>query len=175
MGGRSHHDTRGWPSRARARHVRACLSHGLRRRRGALRRRLHGGDPLGQCGEALRRLRPRGMTEPFAVAARGEQRLPFAAARSAMTYIGSPTDDIRAGKPERYYDHVEETYGAAFRAGTPDGVETFCSLYNQIALLGNQHSIDLFVERFVPLLSLEARRRILNEVLNRPPTELGRG
>jgi hypothetical protein len=72
-----------------------------------------------------------------------------------MTYAGNPTDDVRAG--------------------TPDGVETFRALYNQIAVLGSQRSTELFVDPFVPMLSLEARRRILNEVLNRPPAEHGRG
>jgi superoxide dismutase, Fe-Mn family len=34
-------------------HVRACLSHGLRRESCKLRRCVHGGDPLGQCGNSL--------------------------------------------------------------------------------------------------------------------------
>jgi hypothetical protein len=85
-----------------------------------------------------------------------------------MKYTGNPADDIRAGRPERYYDHIEETYGDAFRAGTGDGVETFCDLYHQVSTLGNKCSTDLFVDRFVPMLPLEARRKILNEVLDKP-------
>ncbi len=49
----------GRPSDPRFGYVRARLSYGLRRRGGALRRRLHGGDPLGRRREELRPLRPR--------------------------------------------------------------------------------------------------------------------
>jgi hypothetical protein len=85
-----------------------------------------------------------------------------------MKYTGNPAGEISAGEPERYYDHIEATYGDAFRAGTHDGVETFCELYQQVAALGNKRSTDLFVDRFVPLLPLDARRTILNDALDKP-------
>jgi hypothetical protein len=82
-------------------------------------------------------------------------------------YAGDPAAEIGAGRPAKYYDYVEATYGAAFRAGTHDGMETFCELYRQVAAVGNRHSTDAFIDRFVPLLPIAARRTILNRVLDK--------
>ena len=59
MGRRPHDDTGRRPAGAGARHVRARLSHGLWRGGGELCRHLHGSDPLGQRGQALRAVQPR--------------------------------------------------------------------------------------------------------------------
>jgi hypothetical protein len=74
-------------------------------------------------------------------------------------------DDIRAGRPERYYDYVYKTYGKSFRSGSVEGLETFRELYRQVFTLGNERSTILFIEKFVPLLPVEARRKILAEFL----------
>jgi hypothetical protein len=76
-----------------------------------------------------------------------------------------PGDDIRSGRPARYYDYVYEAYGAAFRSGCVEGLETFRELYRQIFTLGNERSTILFIEKFVPLLPAKARRKILAEFL----------
>ena len=58
MGGRSHHDPRGRAPGPCARYVRARLSHGLRRSSRAICRRVYGGYPLGQRGQAVRTIQP---------------------------------------------------------------------------------------------------------------------
>jgi hypothetical protein len=77
----------------------------------------------------------------------------------------TPADDIRAGRPERYYDYVCKTYGKTFHSGSVVGLETFRELYRQVFTLGNERSTILFIEKFVPLLPVEARRKILAEFL----------
>jgi hypothetical protein len=81
------------------------------------------------------------------------------------SFTESPADDIRAGRPERYYDYVYKTYCEAFRSGSVEGLETFRELYRQVFTLGNERSTILFIEKFVPLLPLKARRKILAEFL----------
>ena len=85
--------------------------------------------------------------------------------RSIDQYTGKAADDIRIGKPEAYFDHVERTYGKAFRSGTADSAETFYLLYQQISKIGNEHSMELFVSRFMPLLSKDVRRKIINDIM----------
>jgi len=94
------------------------------------------------------------------------------------TLAETPADDITAGRPERYYDSVYETYGKAFRSGSVEGLKTFRELYRQVFVLGNERSTILFIERFIPLLPVQARRKILAEFLaerkamqSRSPTE----
>ena len=58
-----------------------------------------------------------------------------------------------------------ENYGKAFRSGSVEGLETFRELYRQVFMLGNERSTILFIERFVPLLPVQARRKILAEFL----------
>src|SRR5438132_13399238 len=82
-----------------------------------------------------------------------------------ITLTESPADDIRAGRPERYYDYVYKTYNKAFRAGSVEGLETFREVYRQVFTLGNERSTILFIEKFVPLLPVEARRKILIEFM----------
>ena len=82
-----------------------------------------------------------------------------------MTLPEIPTNDIRAGRPERYYDYVYEAYSKAFRSGSVEGIETFRELYRQIFTLGNERSTILFIEKFVALLPATARRKILMEFL----------
>jgi hypothetical protein len=83
-------------------------------------------------------------------------------------YTGDATAEIRSGRPEAYFDYIDRTYGVAFRAGTADAIETFALLYQQISALGNQQATDSFGERFVPMLPLDARRKIINEYLHKP-------
>jgi hypothetical protein len=73
--------------------------------------------------------------------------------------------DIRAGRPERYYDYVYKQYGKALRSGSADSLETFRELYRQIFMFRNERSTILFIEKFVPLLPAEARHKILVEFL----------
>jgi len=86
----------------------------------------------------------------------------------AGNYRGDATAEIRAGRPQAYFDYIEHTYGSTFRAGTPDAVQTFVLLYQQISALGNQQATDSFGERFVPMLPRDARRKIINEYLHKP-------
>ena len=83
-------------------------------------------------------------------------------------YAGDAAAEIRSGRPQAYFDYIERTYGDAFRAGTPDAIETFVLLYQQISAVGNQEATDSFGERFVPMLPLDARRKIINEYLHKP-------
>jgi hypothetical protein len=39
-------------------------------------------------------------------------------------YAGDAAAEIRAGRPERYFDYIELTYGDAFRTGTADAMQT---------------------------------------------------
>jgi hypothetical protein len=80
-------------------------------------------------------------------------------------YGGVPADDIRSGKPATYLDHIERTYGEAFRSGTSDAAETFFLLYQQISEIGNEHSTELFLSRFLPQLTKDVRRKIINEIM----------
>src|SRR5207244_6271775 len=80
-------------------------------------------------------------------------------------FMEAPADDIRAGRPERYYDYVYKTYGKAFRSGSIEGLETFREVYRQVLTLGNERSTILFIEKFVSLLPAETRRKILTEFL----------
>jgi hypothetical protein len=83
-------------------------------------------------------------------------------------YRGDVAVEVRSGRPEAYFDYIEDAYGDAFRAGTDDGAETFYLLYQQISGLGNECSTELFLSRFLPLLPKHARRKILNEVMVDP-------
>jgi hypothetical protein len=83
-------------------------------------------------------------------------------------YKGDAAAEIRSGRPDAYFDYIEHTYGAAFRTGTLDGIETFVLLYQQITELDNKESTNRFSERFVPMLPLDARRKIVNEHLYKP-------
>jgi hypothetical protein len=47
------------------------------------------------------------------------------------------------------------------RSGSVEGLETFRELYRQVFTLGDERSTILFIEKFVPLLPAEARRKIL--------------
>ena len=76
------------------------------------------------------------------------------------TIFMEAADDIRAGRPERYYDYVYKTYGKAFRSGSVEALETFRELYRQVLTLGNERST-----KFVSLLPAETRRKILTEFL----------
>jgi hypothetical protein len=78
-------------------------------------------------------------------------------------------DDLKTGRPERYYDYIYQTYGDAFRSGSIQALETFRELLRQILAIGNERSILLFADRFFPLLPLEARQKIFAAFL----TELG--
>src|SRR5205814_3285536 len=80
-------------------------------------------------------------------------------------FTEAPADDIRAGRPDRYYDYVYKTYGKAFRSGSIECLETFRELYRQVLTLGNERSTILFIEKFVSLLPAETRRKILTEFL----------
>jgi hypothetical protein len=93
--------------------------------------------------------------------------------KQVSEYTGVPADDIRAGNPEAYFDHIEKTCGHAFRSGTTDAAETFYLLYQQISEIGNAQSTELFLSRFLPLLSRSARRKIINDVMPnaRPRTQ----
>lgn len=82
-----------------------------------------------------------------------------------VDYPGDPAAEIRSGRPQAYFDHIERTYGEAFRTGTPDAIETFVLLFQQISSLGNREATDSFGERFVPMLPRDARRKIINEYL----------
>ncbi len=80
-------------------------------------------------------------------------------------FAENSADDIRAGRPERYYDYVYKTYGTAFRSGSVEGLETFRELYRQVFTIGNERSTILFIEKFVPLLPAKTRRKILVEFM----------
>jgi hypothetical protein len=80
-------------------------------------------------------------------------------------FTETPADDIRAGRPEPYFEYVHKTYGNAFRSGSVEGLETFRGLYRQMFALANEQSTILFIEKFVALLPAEARRKILAEFL----------
>lgn len=80
-----------------------------------------------------------------------------------MNFTGDAAGDISAGRPERYYNYILETYGDTLRSGSIDGLETFRDLCRQVFSLGNERSTILFMEKFVPLLPAEARWRILIE------------
>jgi hypothetical protein len=82
-----------------------------------------------------------------------------------MDSTENAADDIRAGRPERYYEYVYKTYGKAFRSGRIEGIETFRELYRQVFTIGNERSTILFIKKFVPLLPVDARRKILAEFL----------
>jgi hypothetical protein len=88
-------------------------------------------------------------------------------------YTGVPADDIRSGNPTAYLDHIERTYGQAFRSGTTDAAETFYLLYQQISAVGNPQSTELFLSRFLPILSKDVRKKIINDIMpvakSKPP------
>ena len=91
----------------------------------------------------------------------------------AAGYAGVAADDIRSGNTDAYFDHIERTYGDAFRSGTTDAIKTFCLLYQQISMLGNKESTDSFIDRFVPMLPRDARRKIVNDYLHKPQKPSG--
>ena len=80
-------------------------------------------------------------------------------------YTGDAVAEICSGHPQTYFDYIERVYGAEFRAGTEDAIETFALLYQQISDLGNTAATESFSERFVPMLPKHARRKIVNETL----------
>ena len=46
--------------------------------------------------------------------------------------------DIKAGRPERYFDYIHETYQTSFRVGSIQALETFRELLRQILTLGDE-------------------------------------
>ena len=92
-------------------------------------------------------------------------RSPTRTKKRTSEYTGIPADDLQSGKPEAYLDHIERTYGEAFRSGTSDAAETFFLLYQQISAIGNEHSTELFLSRFLPQLTKDARRKIINDIM----------
>lgn len=50
-----------------------------------------------------------------------------------MNFTENSADDIKAGRPERYYDYVYKTYGKAFRSGSVEGLETFREPYREFS------------------------------------------
>jgi len=79
---------------------------------------------------------------------------------------GKIEDDIRAGRPEGYFDYIYKTYGTIFQAGSIQGLETFRELLRQILALGNERSILLSAERLFPLAATERQTKNLCGVLN---------
>jgi hypothetical protein len=77
--------------------------------------------------------------------------------------------EIKAGRPEGYYDYVYETYGTVFQSGSIQGIETFREILRQLLVIGNNRSIILFAERFFPILPKDAREKIFAAFM----TELG--
>jgi hypothetical protein len=53
-------------------------------------------------------------------------------------YDRSIEADIKAGRPERYFDYIYETYRTSFRAGSIQALETFRELLRQILTLGDE-------------------------------------
>jgi hypothetical protein len=49
-------------------------------------------------------------------------------------------DELKAGRPERYFDYQSKTYGTTFRTGSIQALETFRELLRQILALGNERS-----------------------------------
>ena len=101
--------------------------------------------------------------------------------RRKMNFAGDAAGEITAGRPERYYDYILETYGDPLRSGSIEALETFRDLCRQVFSLGNERSTILFIEKFVALLPAEARRRILieffaerNEMEQRSPEDNAR-
>jgi hypothetical protein len=74
-------------------------------------------------------------------------------------------DEIKAGRPERYFDYILKTYGKTFETGSIQALETFRELLRQILALGNERSTLLFAERFFPMLPQDARRKIFNKFM----------
>jgi hypothetical protein len=75
-------------------------------------------------------------------------------------------NEIRAGRSERYFEYLSNTYGPAFRTGSIQAVATFRELLRQILALGNERSTLLFAERFFPMLPQTAKRKIFSEFLS---------
>ena len=59
-------------------------------------------------------------------------------------------DEIKAGRPERYFDYISKTYGATFQTGTAEALETFRELLRQILALGNARSTLSSLSDFFP-------------------------
>jgi hypothetical protein len=74
-------------------------------------------------------------------------------------------DEIKAGRPERYFDYISKVYGKTFQTGGVEALGTFRELLRQILALGNERSTLLFAERFFPMLPQDARRKIFNEFM----------
>jgi hypothetical protein len=74
-------------------------------------------------------------------------------------------NEIKAGRPERYFKYLSNTYGPAFQTGSIEAIETFRELLRQILAIGNERSTLLFAERFFPILPPTARRKIFSEFL----------
>jgi hypothetical protein len=68
--------------------------------------------------------------------------------------------EIKAGRPENYYNYVYETYGTIFQSGSIQGIETFREILRHILVIGNGRSTVLFAERFFPILTKDAREKI---------------
>jgi hypothetical protein len=82
---------------------------------------------------------------------------------STMNVTENVAEEIKTGRPERYYDYVYQTHGDAFRSGSVESLQIFAELYRQVLSLRNERSTRLFIERFVPLIPKEARRKIAEE------------
>ena len=74
-------------------------------------------------------------------------------------------NEIKAGRPDRYFEYLSKTYGPTFQTGSVQAVKTFRELLRQILALGNERSILLFAERFFPMLPQTAKRKIFSEFL----------
>lgn len=85
--------------------------------------------------------------------------------KTSPKYTGTPIEELRTGDPNAYFDHIERTYGEAFRSGTKDGSETFYLLYQQISAVKNEQSTELFLSRFLPMLPRHARKAIINDIM----------
>jgi hypothetical protein len=74
-------------------------------------------------------------------------------------------DEIKARRPECYFDYISKTYGETFQTGTAEALVTFRELLRQILALGNERSTLLFAERFFSMLPQDAKRKIFNEFM----------
>src|SRR5262249_33139402 len=75
-------------------------------------------------------------------------------------------DEIRAGRPERYFEYLSNAYVLVFETGGIEALGTFRELLRQILALGNERSTILFADRFFPMLPQTARRKVFSEFLS---------
>src|SRR6266536_917052 len=82
---------------------------------------------------------------------------------------GKIEDDIRAGRPEGYFDYIYKTE-RFFRRGAFKASKHFASSYGKFWRSETNAAFFFFAERFFPLLPQNAKRKIFAEFL----TELER-